>query len=572
MKRALKIIIPLILIFALLGGAVWYFGFYNRPMTVNMLLSISTQLDQGRFGNASLQFYNYAYNLSGHDPEIAIDLAESYRARGNYTKAEFTLVNAIAQKPSVALYLALSQTYVAQDKLLDAATMLDQISDADIKAQLDAIRPAAPTAKPEPGFYNNYVEVSLENAGGTMYFTTNGTYPSILDTPYEGPQTLGAGETTIIALSVGENGLVSSRSIFGYTVDGVIENVTLSDSALDQYVRTLLEKDASDTLRSDELWSITEMELPAATNDFSDLSRFTGLTSLTVQGKSNFDYQALAALQSLTSLDLSGCRPSKQDLEIIAALPKLTALNLSDCGLSNIEPLSAAAGLVNLDLSDNSIRNITSLSGLLRLQSLSLYRNTVEDVAALAGLTELTSLDLSYNALTALPGLSSCVKLESLKLANNQISSLAPLSRLTSLKVLDVSHNSLTDVSHVGNCTALTELNLSHNTIKDVSALKSLTQASKMDLSYNDIVTVPNFPNDSLLSEFNGAHNLVEDVSGLANLQHLTYVDLDYNNLKDVSPLLSCSSLVQLNVFGTNVSEVGKFLEMDVIVNFDPTN
>ena len=222
MKRFLKIVISLILILTLLGGAGWYFGFYNRPLTVEILLSVSDMLNRASLPSLSTKTANWAYSLSGYDPEIAIDVAESYRAKGNYTKAEYTLVNAISRKPSVNLYVALSRTYVEQDKLLDASTMLDKISDPELKAELNAMRPAAPTAQPEQGFYHNYVDVTLSCESGTLYYTTDGTYPSLSSEPYSEPLSLDAGETTINALAVDENGLVSSRVILGYTVDGVI--------------------------------------------------------------------------------------------------------------------------------------------------------------------------------------------------------------------------------------------------------------------------------------------------------------------------------------------------------------
>lgn len=63
------------------------------------------------------------------DADLAIRLADAYKKSGNYTKAEYTLVSAITQIPdSVQLYVALSKTYVEQDKLLDAETMLGRIT------------------------------------------------------------------------------------------------------------------------------------------------------------------------------------------------------------------------------------------------------------------------------------------------------------------------------------------------------------------------------------------------------------------------------------------------------------
>lgn len=571
MKRALKILIPLILVLALVVGAGWYFGFYNRPLTVDILLSFSAKMDTARFSSLSRSAYDLAYKMSDQDPSIAINLAASYRKQGNYTKAEYTLVNAISQNPSVDLYVALSQTYVAQDKLLDASKLLDKISDPEIKAQLEEMRPTAPTAQPEPGFYNNYVDVTLSGGDGTLYYTTETDYPSISGDVYADPITLGAGETTISALVVGDNGLVSSRSVFGYTVDGVIENVTLQNSALDSYVRELLNKTADVPLRSDELWNLTELELPAEVKDLTDLSRFTGLNSLTIQDRTDLSLDFLSNMTKLTRLDLSGCQLSRQDLSTIAALPSLTDLVLSNCALSGIDPLKDAAGLVRLDLSNNSIRNISALAEMKGLQSLSLAHNALTDLDSLSGLTELTTLDLSYNSISDIGPLSGCIKLETLDISENHVSSLAAAAKFSKLNTLTAGHNAIGDVSPLSGCTALETLDLSNNQLADISDLSALTGLRNLDISYNSVTALPIFPTDSALYKVLASYNSITDISGLEDLSSLSQVDLDYNeDLEDISALNSCYALAELNAYGTKVTNVATLKERDVIVNYNP--
>lgn len=572
MKRALKIIIPLILILALFGGAGWYFGFYNRPMTVDLLLSISTGLEGSHFNSLSSTVYDWAYSLSDHDPEIAIKLAESYKKRGNYTKAEYTLVNAITQNPSVDLYIALSKAYIEQDKLLDASTMLDNIADPTMKAELEALRPAAPTSSPEQGFYNNYLDVTLEYEGGTLYYSTDGTYPSLKDPVYESPITLSAGETNINALVVGENGLASSRTIFGYTVDGVIEDVTLSDPALDRYIRELLGKSDRSTIRSNELWAITELVVPEDVHDFSDFTYFVGLTSLTIQNQSELPLQFLTSMNKLEALDLSGCRISREDLAAIAALPKLKNLTLARCGLSNIDALADAVSLWELDLSENSILHINALSSLTALQSLDLHSNVVANLTALSGLNELTTLNLSFNNVVTLDTIGSCPKLTELNLSDNRLTSLSGIGKLTALTTLNAANNQISDASALSGCTALTDLNLSDNRLTEVPVLAALPGLRLLDISHNTITTLPSFSSDAVLLSLLASYNNLEDIAGLTDLQELTTVDLDYNEeLEDISALDSCPSLGQVNVYGTKVTDVADLRSRDVVVNFDPT-
>ena len=174
MKKIIKRIFALLLVCLLIASAVWYMFVYDRD-TVRDLLSDAARscAASGNYDGATW-FYGLSYKISDKDQDVAIELAEIYKSVGNYTKAEFTLSNAIADGGNAALYMALCRTYVEQDKLLDAVNMLDNISDEAIKAELDAQRPAAPTADFESGFYNQYISLTLSHEGGTLYATTDG--------------------------------------------------------------------------------------------------------------------------------------------------------------------------------------------------------------------------------------------------------------------------------------------------------------------------------------------------------------------------------------------------------------
>ena len=65
-----------------------------------------------------------------------------------------------------------------------------------------------PTVSHEPGFYNQYISVSVESSDGTLYVNNEGEYPSVGKNLYSEPISLPAGETVLYCLAVGENGLV----------------------------------------------------------------------------------------------------------------------------------------------------------------------------------------------------------------------------------------------------------------------------------------------------------------------------------------------------------------------------
>ena len=113
MKRTMRVLIPFLLAILVVGCMIWYLFVYDRTFTRDMLVNLARVTDmQGNSELASF-FYNRAYEYSGNDEDVAIELAHQYIGDRNYTKAEYTLSTAIANDPSVSLYVALSKVYVA---------------------------------------------------------------------------------------------------------------------------------------------------------------------------------------------------------------------------------------------------------------------------------------------------------------------------------------------------------------------------------------------------------------------------------------------------------------------------
>lgn len=552
MKKALKIIIPVVLVIALLATACWFF-FFNRPDLTSGFLQnrASHMVSRGRYTRA-IRYYSWAWKLEPADEQLPLALADTYILADNYTKAEYTLVQAIGAKPDcVDLYAALCKTYVAQDKLLDAVKMLDVITDENVKAALDAMRPEAPVISPENGYYSEYIDVTVEAPEDRIYVTTNGEYPSMEADLYTGPLTLGGGESTVLAISVNELGLVSPVARSGYTIGGVVEEVTLSDEAIDAIVREQLGLSQTASLMTDNLWSITTLQLPDTVQDLSDLVYFTGLRSLTIQNISGMDFSILTQLPALEHLDLSGCTISSGSLSAIGSLTELRSLALNTCALTDINSLAQLTKLTELDLSNNSITDIGVLSLMLDLETVTLTNNPLSSIAGLATCSRLKNVDISNCSVSSLGSLSGKAELETLLASNNQISNLSDLEECRSLSVLNVEANQVTDLSVL-------------------AALPALTQ---FDGDNNQITGIPDFDEEtSLLQTFSVDQNQITDISGLTGLRYLNYVNADYNQIADLSPLANNSNMIQVNVWDNPVSaeDVAALQERSIIVNYNP--
>ena len=503
---------------------------------------------------------------------MAIELAEQYKASGNFTKAEYTLSKAIADGGAVELYIALCKTYVEQDKLLDAVNMLDNITNPQVKDQIAAIRPAAPVSLPAPGFYSQYISVSLES-DSTIYYNANGIYPSTAKSPYENPIALSDGENTIYAVSISENGLVSPLSIFGYTIGGVVEKVEITDAAMNAAIRKALNASDDKELFTNDLWTIKEFSVPADAKDYSALRHMLFLTKLTIENGAADQLGNLSPLTNLSELKISGTSVSHENLQIIAGLPLLRSLTLPNCGITSISPLEKAVSLTYLDLSNNAIRNIDMLAMLKDLQELNLESNAITDLTPISGLSALTRLDVSSNVLTSLAPISSLTNLTWLDASTNSIANLGEIGKLTGLTNLYLQSNKLTGVSGVEKCTALTDLNISKNTISDIEALSKLTKMMYFDFSFNSVSQIPAFPKNCALVTINGSNNNISSLKPLGGLRNLNNVHMDYNkNISSVEPLKDCHLLVEVNVYATKVTKVTVLTDQGVIVNYNPVD
>ncbi len=571
MRKALKIILPLVLVLILLVTAYWFFFQHRRDITAGVFRSFGDSSVEAGKPNAAIRWYGFANKLTPQDSELALKLAEAYRESGNYTKTEYVLVNAIYASPDCTeLYTTLSKVYVEQDKLKDAQIMLDQIRNETVLAELSARRPTAPTVVPEGGYYSDRISVSLEpTADASCYMTTDGGYPSAAENPYSEPVELPLGETTVCAIAVGEDGLVSPAVYVGYTIAGVVEEAVFADPGMEAYVQSMLRR-GDRKLKTNDLWTISGMDLPEDVLSLEDLHYFTGLSSLTIHNTYGSDLSVLTGLSRLKSLTLSGCSLTSEDLEAIGACTQLETLKLSGCGLSNLAPLENLTNLKNLDLSDNSINNLTPISGLTQLESLLLNSNALTSASALSKMVNLQVLNLSHNVLKSLSPLFNCVSMRELDVSHNSLTSLVGMDQMSALEVFNGSYNEVTDVDLLSVCAKLRQFTMTDNLLVSIDFLNEIRTIEDVNIDYNDVVAVPSFREDCKLVRFSAAHNFLDDLSGLAGLKALNYVNADYNNITDISVLLPCPNLTQVNVFGTYIHEGGELEANGVIVNYTP--
>lgn len=574
MKKAFRVIIPLLLVVAILFCAGWYLFVYDRAFTRDILLTAARQMENSGNHTASTWFYNHAYKQAGDNDAVAIELSNQYKDSGNYTKAEYTLTTAIADGGGADLYVALSKLYVEQDKLLDAVRMISNITNPEIKAQLEQMRPAAPTCTPDPAHYSQYITVEIQSEAKSLYVNTEGIFPTIQTDFYDNQGiTLHDGENTIYAIAVAENGLVSPVSIFAFSVGGVVKQIDFVDPTMESAFREILNIGNDKAIYTSDLWTIQDFTVPEGVQKLDDLQHLLFLKSLKIDNGPAGQLYNIAELTNLEDVVITNTNIQSEEIPHLGKLESLKRLTLQNCGLSTIAGLEYATDLVYLNLNDNSLRNILPLSGLPNLQELNLSNNALNDLLALSGLKTLSILDVSKNELASLIPISTVSGLEKLNVSNNMLTDLTGIAQLTNLVNLNISNNQVKVVSLLASNTQLSVLNISHNKIVDITPLSTLNNLTNFNFSHNEITALPAWSEGCKLININGTNNLIRSLEPLNGLLYLNNIHMDHNpEISSVAVLDKCPMLIQVDVHGTKVtleSQIASLKDQGVIINYD---
>lgn len=547
MKKAAKIIIPILLALVILFGTAWYLFVYDKDFTRDMFLHTARFFHER--GNLKIAewCYDCAYKQSANNDSVAIELSRQHASDGNYLQAEKALTKAIADSPSVELYIALSNLYLEENKVKDAIDLLDNVCredssvDASIRNELIKKRPAAPIATPivnneDPSLYSS---VDFSVAAGTLYINKDGTYPTFNDDAHRYKSgskkiILEEGINDIYAVAISEEGLASALTRYEYELNSNHRRVTeviFADPAMEIELRKALNVDEATVIMTTDLWEITSFTVPADAQNLDDLYHLVGLKTLVVQSGPSDALKYLADMKKMEELTVIDTVLSQDDLAVISSLPLLEKLTLNKCGLTTINGLENATKLTYLDLSSNSIVDITPITGL----------------------SMITELYLNENSLSNLNG----------------------ISNLRSLTVLEVSSNVLTSLGDIANCYALTELNVSTNKLTSIDDAAKILGLIKLNFSYNAVTTLPQFDASSSLVTIDGSYNKIKSVEPLSVLDNLNNVYMNYNeDLDSISCLKECMRLIRVEVYGTKINsyqDIRELDEMSVIVLYKIT-
>ncbi len=460
--------------------------------------------EEGRFASA-LDSFSEAVSLDESNAEYRLMLAKCYEETDNESALLDTISKGTILSPNEYKYSAfLIGYYVRNHQIEKAQSISDAITSVSVKTKISEASPKAVLITPPANQSGKFTEITLtSDEGATIYYTTDGTTPTMNSLKYEAPIDITSfpDSFTIKAIAINSEHLISSVSAVDYNFNDPSKKYIFADAKLGKIVAAALNKKVSSVTYSD-LALITEI----------DSSVYSGTGSITT-------LEDLYNFKNLTSLYIENETEIKTFCDF-TRLPLLTHLTLKNCGISEniFSSICNAKSLIYLDVSTNFI---TSGKAISRLQSLQ------------------TAI-LDENALTSLSVFQSNTALKKLSVAYNNIQSVAPIKSLTGLTELNLSYNSITEVGTLGGLTNLTSLNLAGNGITTINALGSLSNLKTLNLARNNI----------------------DSITALANKAKLKTLDLSFNLISSFAPLQSCN-FDTLTVQNCGIGDLSEFASIN---------
>ncbi len=394
------------------------------------------------------------------------------------------------------------------------------------------------------------------------------------------------------------------------------DRLLFSNRDTEAMVRILLGKPAG-SLTPEELGSIKSLDMTVCFDpsedtylhsyDLQDMSKLTGLESLSIQFSKGTGYTNPETIGKLTKLEKLSISPYSAGLEDISAfgtlinlkefdvpflvteenlntLKKLTGLEKMKWPGKDLSPLAAFKNLRELtvpgDAQDFSVlsklpqltilhiegfttpKNLASLKSCTNIKSLDINYLPLSDISFLSGLAGLERLQLVHGDLKSVKALSKLHNLTELDLSENEISDIMPLAQLKKLEVLKLGNNKISNLSTLKSLSRLKELDLSVNLVGDISALRGLKALEALDLSNNYINGLKPLEGLTGLKKLSLFRCGISDISSLAAMTGMEALHIGSNNVTDISPLKEMTQMKLLYVSLNKVEDIAALKEM----------
>lgn len=171
---------------------------------------------------SAIVYYENALRLNPSSTDIRMTLAEIYYNRKDYDSALLLYLELLEQNPkNKECYSKLISIYEYKNKTSEIIELCSKVTDPDILELFSDYIVNAPEFNYSGGTYDKYLEISItSDAGHQIYYTMDGTDPSVYGRLYKEPISLNAmGTYTIRAVCVNAKKLYSEIIRQEYVID-----------------------------------------------------------------------------------------------------------------------------------------------------------------------------------------------------------------------------------------------------------------------------------------------------------------------------------------------------------------
>lgn len=203
-----------------------FFLYYNflRPTQARYVGRAYEAEQNGDYKKAA-EFIDRALNLDedGDVNQLLLKKAAYLEEAGEYEDAEVTVREVIADKnltgdELIDAYGSLIQIYADQKRFDEIAQFLSE-SPKEVQSKYSGYLCAEPTFSEKDGSYQKSFHLILgDDSGGTIFYTLDGTDPTIDSSVYSEPILLSSGEYTVCAVVVNKYGVRSKTARHTYKI------------------------------------------------------------------------------------------------------------------------------------------------------------------------------------------------------------------------------------------------------------------------------------------------------------------------------------------------------------------
>ena len=204
---------------ALLAFLIWFMIDYHHDNSYSYQMEeAAAAYNEGHY-NLAMSYTDQALRLQPGDYDAQMMNVDIYMQMGNYTDAAHILKSMIYYEPdNIECYGRLISIYESQNKYGNIKALMDGCTSEVILDEYSEYICENPSFVTLGGTYKSKINVEIEAASGTIYYTTDGTIPTSGSQMYDGGIPLDEGTTTVMAIVYNNKGVSSDIISRDFTV------------------------------------------------------------------------------------------------------------------------------------------------------------------------------------------------------------------------------------------------------------------------------------------------------------------------------------------------------------------